>query len=180
MNKLLSDPARAVEVLGAIQNEDILRRIDQSRALGEIVVDSKPLQHPQFAGACVRTPLLLKTDASETSKFMQELFGPIAFVIATENTAQSTELAKEGATKHGAITMAVYSTNKKVLEDVSDAAAEAGVALSCNLTGGVYVNQSAAYSDFHASGANPAANASLTDAAFVAGRFRVAQSRAHI
>lgn len=180
MNKLLGDPARAVEVLGAIQNEQILQRIEKSRSLGEVIVESKPLPHPQFAGACVRTPLLLKTDSSDTSKFMQELFGPIAFVIATENTAGSIDLAKRGATEHGAITMAVYSTDQNVLDEVADAAAEAGVALSCNLTGGVYVNQSAAYSDFHATGANPAANASLTDTAFVASRFRVAQSRAHI
>ena len=59
-------------------------------------------------------------------------------------------------------------------------ALDVGVALSENLTGGVYVNQSAAFSDFHGTGANPAANASLCDAAFVAGRFRIVQSRRHI
>jgi len=176
----LGDPARAVEVLGAIQNESILQRIEQARGLGEVIVDSKPLAHPQFAGACVRTPLILKTDASDPSKFMRELFGPIAFVIATEDTEQSIALARKGAMEHGAITMSVYSTDQDVLDEVADVAAEAGVALSCNLTGGVYVNQSAAYSDFHASGANPAANASLTDTAFVASRFRVAQTRAHV
>jgi acyl-CoA reductase-like NAD-dependent aldehyde dehydrogenase len=111
---------------------------------------------------------------------MQELFGPIAFVIATDSTDQSIALARQGALEHGAITMSVYSSDEKVLDEVADAAAEGGVSLSCNLTGSVYVNQSAAYSDFHASGANPAANASLTDTAFVASRFRVAQSRAHI
>ncbi len=180
MNKLLGDPARAVEVLGAIQNDGILQRIEQARGLGEVVVDSKPLQHPQFAHACVRTPLILKMDASDPSKFMHEFFGPIAFVIATNDTQHSTTLARQAATKHGAITMSVYSSDQKVLDEVSDVAAEAGVGLSCNLTGGVYVNQSAAYSDFHASGANPAANASLTDTAFVASRFRVAQTRAHV
>ena len=180
LNKLLSDPARAVEVLGAIQNESILQRIENSRSLGEVIADSKPLPHPQFAGACVRTPLLLKTDASDPSKFMQELFGPISFVVATNSTAQSIALAKQGAIEHGAITMSVYSINEQILDEVADAAAEAGVSLSCNLTGAVYVNQSAAYSDFHASGANPSANSSLTDTAFVASRFRVAQSRAHI
>jgi len=180
LTKLVSDPAKAVEILGAIQNQSILDRIEKAREFGEVIVDSKSLQHPQFAGACVRTPLLLKSDASNSSKFMQELFGPIAFVVATESTQQSIELAKRGAIEHGAITMAIYSTDQKVLDEVADAAAEAGVSLSCNLTGGVFVNQSAAYSDFHASGANPAANASLTDTAFVASRFRVAQSRAHI
>jgi len=54
------------------------------------------------------------------------------------------------------------------------------VALSINLTGAVFVNQSAAYSDYHATGGNPAANASYSDSAFVANRFRVVQRRQHI
>lgn len=177
IRKLLGDPARAVEVLGAIQNDAILRRISEARALGEPITDSQPIAHPQFENACVRTPLLLKTDATDEAKFMRELFGPIAFVIATEDTLQSIELARRGGIEYGAITMSVYSTDETVLEKARDAAAEVGVALSENLTGGVFVNQSAAYSDFHATGANPAANACLTDAAFVASRFRVAQSR---
>jgi hypothetical protein len=74
----------------------------------------------------------------------------------------------------------VYSTGEGYLAAVRDAALDAGVALSENLTGGVYVNQSAAFSDFHATGANPAANASYTDGDFVAGRFRVIQSRRHL
>jgi len=51
------------------------------------------------------------------------------------------------------------------------------VALSVNLLGGIYVNQSAAFSDYHVTGANPAGNACLTDSAFVANRFRVATVR---
>ena len=53
------------------------------------------------------------------------------------------------------------------------------VALSINLTGGVFVNQSAAFSDFHGTGGNPGANASYSDAAFVANRFVVVQRRRH-
>ena len=76
--------------------------------------------------------------------------------------------------------MAVYSTRDDVIERAIDVAEDAGVALSINLTGGVFVNQSAAFSDFHGTGANPAANAALTDAAYVANRFRVVQHRAHV
>jgi hypothetical protein len=64
-----------------------------------------------------------------------------------------------------------------VIAAASDAFARAGVALSVNLTGGIHVNQSAAFSDYHGSGANPAGTASLTDTAFVANRFRVAMVR---
>jgi hypothetical protein len=73
----------------------------------------------------------------------------------------------------------VYSTSPAVVEQKREAALDAGVALSENLLGGVFVNQSAAYSDFHGTGANPAATAAYTDGAFVAPRFRVVQSRRH-
>jgi phenylacetic acid degradation protein paaN len=180
LGKLLADPARAVDILGAIQNEGILRRIDESRRLGEIVADSRRIEHPLFPKACIATPLLLKTIASNEAAFMQEVFGPVAFVIATDDTTHSLALAKRAATERGALTLSAYSGHPEILARITDLAAEAGVALSCNLTGGVFVNQSAAFSDYHGTGANPAANASLTDSAFVAGRFWVAQSREHI
>lgn len=59
------------------------------------------------------------------------------------------------------------------MDEVVDAAVDSGVSVAFNLTGGLFVNQSAAYSDFHVTGANAAGNASLTDGAFVANRFRV-------
>jgi phenylacetic acid degradation protein paaN len=178
--KLTGDPAKAVEVLGAIQNEDIAKRIDACRSLGDIVVDSRTLEHPQFPRARIRTPLLLKADARDEAKIMQELFGPISFVIATDDTAHSIALAHRGAREHGALTLSAYTTSAAVADQIRAAAEDAGVALSLNLTGAVFVNQSAAFSDFHATGANPAANASLSDSAFVANRFRVVQSRAHV
>ena len=179
LNKLLGDPAKAVEILGAIQNEDIAKRIDDSRSLGEVVADSRQIAHPQFPNARIRTPLLLKTTANNQDKFLHEIFGPVAFVIATDGTDASLELSKKAVSERGALTLSVYSSRPEVLDRAADAAAETGVPLSCNLNGGVFVNQSAAFSDFHGTGANPAANASLTDSAFVAGRFRVAQVRAH-
>ena len=90
------------------------------------------------------------------------------------------DLLRDTVREHGAITAAVYSTDEKVLEATEEAALDAGVALSGNLTETVYVNQSAAFSDFHATGANPAANSALTDAAYVASRFRIVQSRRHL
>ena len=181
VQKFVSDPARAVEVLGAIQNEGVTARIDEARKLGTVLADSQALQHPQFAGARVRTPLVLSLDAArDASQFTREWFGPISFVIATDSTAQSLKLAGETARDHGALTLSVYSTDDDVIEAAQEAAITGGVALSINLTGGVFVNQSAAFSDFHGTGANPAANAALADAAFVANRFRVVQSRVHV
>jgi hypothetical protein len=86
-------------------------------------------------------------------------------------------LAAEAARCCGAITSAVYSTDHAVLDSARDALTLAGAAVSCNLTGQIFVNQAAAFSDFHVSGLNPAGSATLCDAAFVASRFRVVQSR---
>jgi len=111
--------------------------------------------------------------------YERECFGPVAVVVATDSTPQSLQRFVETVREHGAMTAAVYSTSEDVLAAARDAAAEAGVALSENLTGGVFVNQTAAFSDFHGTGANPAANSTYTDGAFVASRFRVVTSRRH-
>ena len=181
VQKLVADPARAVELLGAIQNEGVTQRIDEASKLGRVLVESQTLEHPAFAGARVRTPLVLQLDAAtDYAQFTKEWFGPISFVIATDSTAQSLDLAGAIAAEHGALTLSVYSTDEAVLDEAHEASIRGGVALSINLTGGVFVNQSAAFSDFHGTGANPAANAALADAAFVANRFRVVQSRVHV
>ncbi len=180
VQKLLGDPARAVEILGAVVNDGVAQRIDAARTLGAIVVDSQTITHPQFKDARIRTPLIVKLDAKDHGKYLKEWFGPIAFVIATDDTDQSLEIARKAVREHGALTLSVYSTNPGVVDKAVDVAEDAGVALSLNLTGGVFVNQSAAFSDYHGTGANPAANAALTDAAFVASRFRVVQHRMHV
>ncbi|AEA59177.1 Phenylacetic acid degradation protein PaaN2, ring-opening aldehyde dehydrogenase [Burkholderia gladioli] len=180
VQKLCADPVRAVELLGTIQNDGVTARIDEARELGKILVDSQTLEHPAYPQARVRTPLLIQLDASERGSYTREWFGPIAFVIATDSTAQSLDLAGGIAAECGALTLSVYSTDETIIDGAYQAAIRGGVALSINLTGGVFVNQSAAFSDFHGTGANPAANAALADTAFVANRFRVVQSRAHV
>lgn len=180
VQKLLGDPARAVEILGAVVNDGVAQRIEAARSLGSIVVDSQAVAHPQFKDARIRTPIIVKLDAKDKGKYLKEWFGPIAFVIATGDTAESLDIARAAVREHGALTLSVYSTNPEVVDRAVDVAEDAGVALSINLTGGVFVNQSAAFSDYHGTGANPAANAALTDAAFVASRFRVVQHRMHV
>lgn len=180
IDKLLGDPARAVEFLGAIQNAATLARLDQAAKEGAVVHASQAISHPQFPAATVRTPLVLTGDAAKPEIWSREMFGPITYIVPVADADTACRLAFDTARKKGAITASVYSTDAKVLEHARDAALDAGVALSCNLTGGVFVNQSAAFSDFHATAANPAATASLTDAAFVASRFHVVQWRQHV
>lgn len=177
---LTADPAKAVELTGAIQNVGVLERIDAARALGQIVLDSKALPHPLYPDARIRTPLLLKMAHADEKHIMQELFGPISLGVGTDDTAHSIALTEKAVREQGALTLSLYSRDPQVVERVNDMAQEVGVALSVNLTGAVFVNHSAAFSDYHGSGANPAANASMSDSAFVAGRFRVVQSRSHV
>ena len=175
--KLLGDPARAVEILGAIQSQATLDRLEAARALGKLLRDTEKIKHPQFPEASVHTPLLVQLAASDHDHYLQECFGPIVFVIPVDTTEQALELAETTSLRRGSLTFSVYSRKESVLSAAREIAAEAGVNLSCNLTGAVYVNQSAAFSDYHGTGANPAANASLTDSAFVANRFRIIETR---
>ena len=180
VSKFLEDPARAVEVLGAIQSTATEARIERARELGTVLRDSSAIEHPHWPGARVHTPLLLKVALSDERAYMEEHFGPIAFVVEAPSTSASLATAERVIREQGAITFSVYTTNPGVLQMAEEASLRAGVALSINLTSGVFVNQSSGFSDFHATGANPAANACLTDSAFVAGRFFVVQSRRHI
>jgi phenylacetic acid degradation protein paaN len=179
VGKLTSDPARGVELTGAIVNDGVLDRLEKARQVGEVILDSRTVEHPAFGGAVVRTPMVVKLDAAAEQTYGTEWFGPVSFVIATESTSDSLDIFRRTVGRRGALTASVYSTDPKVLDAAEEAAVDVGVHLSCNLTGGVFVNQSAAFSDFHASGANAAANATLTDGAYVSGRFRVIQSRRH-
>lgn len=185
VGKLTGDDARAVELLGATVNDGVRANaagLDDlaQEAGGTVVLDSRSVTHPAYPDAVVRAPGLVSVDASREDVYTQERFGPVTFLIGTSGTDQSLAQFRDTVREHGAMTAAVYSTSEDVLDAARDAAADAGVALSENLTGPVFVNQTAAFSDLHGTGANPAANAAYTDAAFVANRFRVVTSRRHI
>jgi phenylacetic acid degradation protein paaN len=179
-DKLLGEDARAVELLGGVVNEGVLQRLEGSGSSGEVYVASRTVTHPAYPEATVRTPTIIGLTAADTDVYEAECFGPVAYLIATSDTEESISLFRSTVLENGAMTASVYSTSDAVIEEMRDAALDAGVALSENLLGGVFVNQSAAYSDFHGTGANPAANASYTDGAYVASRFRVVQSRRHL
>ena len=170
---LLGDDNRASDILGSIKGSDTLRRIDEAAAGSDVLLASRAVANPTFPDAVVRSPVIIRVDAADRATYMREMFGPVIYVIATDSTEQSLELAAESATAYGAITWLVYSTDDAVIDAAEEAAVDAGVSVAFNLMGGLFVNQSAAFSDFHVTGANPAGNASLTDPAFVAGRFRI-------
>ena len=178
----LSKPEVAHAVLGAIQSADTLKRIEEAASgkFGTVILAPKKLDNPDFPKAEVRTPVLLACDAGEEAKYMEERFGPISFIVKVADTAAAIALSERIIATHGALTAGVYSTKPEVIDAMTEATWRSKVALSINLTGGVFVNQSAAYSDYHGTGGNPAANASYADSAFVANRFRVVQRRYHV
>jgi phenylacetic acid degradation protein paaN len=176
IERLLGEDKRAVELLGAIADSQIAQRVDHADRLGSVVVPSRGIPHPEHPDAVIRTPTIVQVRDSQ-QVYSDECFGPVSFLITTASVEEALTVFGRSMAERGAMTAGVYSTAAGVIDTARKLALQAGVALSENLTGPIYVNQSAAYSDFHGTGANPAANASYTDLAFVANRFHVVQSR---
>ncbi|MFD3377317.1 MULTISPECIES: phenylacetic acid degradation protein PaaN [unclassified Streptomyces] len=177
---LLGDDARANGLLGAIVNPDVKARLEAAAGLGEVALASREIANPEYPDAVVRTPVIVKLDGAkpdDQAAFMNECFGPVSFAVAVDSAADAVALLRRTIANKGAMTVGAYTTSEEVEEAVQEACLEECAQLSLNLTGGVYVNQTAAFSDFHGSGGNPAANAALCDGAFVANRFRVVEVR---
>ena len=104
-------------------------------------------------------------------------FEPISFCIECRNGDDALAQATRDVREFGGLTAFLYSTDESFIEKAEAAYARAGAQLTINLTGPMPLNFAAAYSDYHVTGLNPAGNASLTDLAFVASRFRITQSR---
>ncbi|HYT09303.1 MAG TPA: phenylacetic acid degradation protein PaaN, partial [Mycobacteriales bacterium] len=147
VDKLLGADAQAVEVLGAIVSDDVLARLDGADSLGEVVVPSRAVTHPAHPDARVRTPAVVRVSADGSDAYATECFGPVAFLVTTDSTGHSLDVFRRIVGARGALTASVYSTDDKVVAAAREAALDSGVALSENLTAGVYVNQSAAFSD---------------------------------
>lgn len=180
VEKLLGDDARANAVLGAIVSQQVRERVESAPSLGEVALASRSVEHPDFPGATVRTPVILKLEAAKPeaeSVCLSECFGPVSFAVAVESTADAVALLRRTVREKGAMTVGAYTTSPEAERMIEDACLEECAQLSLNLTGGVYVNQTAAFSDFHGSGGNPAANAALCDGAFVSDRFRTVEVR---
>ena len=72
--------------------------------------------------------------AADSDVYEPECFGPVAYLIATAAPTSRSRLFRSTVLEHGAMTASVYSTSDDVVEQMRDAALDAGVALSENLT----------------------------------------------
>ncbi|MDI5964291.1 phenylacetic acid degradation protein PaaN [Streptantibioticus silvisoli] len=177
---LLGDDARANALLGALVNPQVRERLDGAAALGKVVLASREVRHPDFPDAVVRTPVMVALDGSapdSEAAYLSECFGPVSFAVAVDSTDAALDLLRRTVREQGAMTVGGYTTSAAVERALEEVCEEECAQLSLNLTGGVYVNQTAAFGDFHGSGGNPAANAALCDGAFVANRFRTVEVR---
>jgi phenylacetic acid degradation protein paaN len=176
-----AEPKRAASILAAIQSPATLDLIGEMRIAGRrhgaVVLDSAPYCHRDFPAARAATPLLLRVTPAARELYREERFGPIGFLVETDDAADSLRTATDDVRAAGGITAFVYSTRPGFLAAAESAYAVAGAQLTCNLSGAMPLNFAASYSDYHVTGLNPAGNATLTDASFVAARFRIAQSR---
>lgn len=165
-------PKMGPGVLAALQNDVTADRIKSvARKANKVLIESGPILNEEFAEARTASPLLLEIDVNNKAAYEQELFGPISLLIKTTDTTESIALAKELTRVHGAISCGAYSTDEAVIEKIGNEMAEVFVPVSFNLTGPIYLNQHAAFSDFHVTGGNPAGNASFADPNYVNRRF---------
>lgn len=169
---IVTNPKAGPFVLGAIQSRKTCDRIaDAEKLPGKVWLKSRSLEHPMFPNARLATPVVVEMDSSKKDLFSRELFGPIALVIKTKDTDESLSIARGLASQHGAISCGAYVTDETLKEKIADEMALAATPVSFNFTGGVYMNQNAAFSDFHVTGGNPAGNASFTNPEYVTKRF---------
>ena len=166
-------PKMGAGTLGAIQNPATLERAQEAKNLGgTMVLEAPSVRNAEFENARICAPTILEVNANgQEDIYERELFGPILLVIKTKNTEHSLQLAKNMAQKHGAITCSAYTSNEKTAQRITDEMNEVFTPVSLNFTGFWFVNQHAAFSDFHVTGGNPAGNASFTDPLYVNKRF---------
>ena len=178
---LTSDPKKASMILATIQSHQTLALLkdmtEQASQRGQVLLSPTAYAHPDFPDARTSTPLMMQVTPHEHDMYSQERFGPISFVIRCKDAHDALTHATQDAKQHGGLTAFLYSTREDFIEQAENAYAKAGAQLTINLVGAMPLNFAAAYSDYHVTGLNPAGNATLTNLAFVTGRFGVVQSR---
>jgi acyl-CoA reductase-like NAD-dependent aldehyde dehydrogenase len=174
LDKLLGDPDRALAILGAVQSPATLERVKEAMGKGRVIRPSSPVEG---AGETrTATPAVIEVEAGSDT-WREECFGPVGFIVPVKDAHAAIGAAANLVAEKGAITALLHATDDMLIDEAEEAFARVGAPLSVNFTGPVIVNQSAAFSDFHVSGLNPAGTATLTDQSFVTNRFSVATVR---
>lgn len=176
VDRMLADPSHAAGICGALQTDAIETTLAALADHPGVVRPSRPYAHPQHPNARTATPLLIRTRAPDTV-YQREHFGPVGFVIEAASAEDALRHASDDAGRFGSIANYAYSVDPQFQTAIEDAFAHRGASVGINLLGQRPINFTAAFSDYHVTGLNPAGNACLTDLAFVTRRFRIVQSK---
>ncbi len=168
MKGLISHPKMGAGTLGNIQNDQTYKRVIGKE--GKVLLAPQEVHNPDAENARILSPTIIATDAS-SEEYREECFGPLIYLVKTENTVESVAIASILAESKGAITCLAFSTDKEAQTFITEKMNEAFVPASMNMTGAGFVNQHAAFSDFHVTGGNPAGNATFADSSFINRRF---------
>lgn len=180
IHKLVTHEKMGPGTLGAIQNPATADRVAEASKLGfKQLLASEQISNPEFPKARMASPAVFEVPATEHQALATEMFGPIVFVVPVNDYQQGVAIARELASKEGAITFSSWCTDEAVREYMIEEMAQSFTSISFNFVGPIWVNQSAGFSDFHVSGGNPAGNASLTDPEYVLKRFEIIGVRIH-
>ena len=98
----LADDQRAGDILGAIEDPETDARIHEAAANGTVLLPSRRVSHRSFPHAVVRTPVIVQVDAADRNTYLRKMSGPIAYIVTTDGTDQSLQLARESALQIGA------------------------------------------------------------------------------
>ena len=185
VDELSADPKLAPALCGALHSpntaEDMARLAGGARCDGSqrLLREGTPYTDATFPHARTRTPTLIE-EPVDGSGHKGERFGPVAFVIPCPDRDAALAAATSEADEHGAIASYAYTRDPGFADRIESAFWSAGASVGINLIGQQPINYTAGYSDYHVTGLNPAGNASLTDIAFVADRFRIVQSKREV
>ena len=169
---IIEHPKMGAGTLGCIQNDGILKSIEEGGDFGgEVILRSLEVKNEVSENSRIASPTVVKLTADKIESYQQECFGPLIFLVQTTSTDHSIEIAANIAQTKGAITCLAFSTNEEVQEKIETAMNAVFTPVSFNFIGAAFVNQHAAFSDFHGTGGNPAGNASFANPAFINERF---------
>ncbi len=165
---VIDHPKMGAGTLGSIQNDGILERIKSKE--GMVLLEPKEVVNPDAPNARIQSPTVIANSANSVA-YREECFGPLVHLVKTENTIESVAVASLLAKSKGAITCLAFCTDREAQTFITEKMNEAFVPVSMNMTGAGFVNQHAAFSDFHVTGGNPAGNSTFADSSFINRRF---------
>jgi phenylacetic acid degradation protein paaN len=183
INYFVTDPQSAAQVCAALHSEQSYTHMKNIKSSlensphAQILRTGHAYEHPEFNQARTATPMVIQLDHYHRSLAQKEHFAPISFIIIAPNVSDLVTYASQDAADYGAIASYLYSVDQEYCDQAIQAFHNAGASLGINLHRHIPIHYTAAMSDYHVTGLNPAGTACLTDPAFITRRFKILQSK---